>query len=155
MTRALWGGARSCWGRITLALRPALRPGRSAAQARRLSRRGRHVRARLAAQEKGLGHLHPETAQSLAELGLLYARIGLPRQSIEHLQAARQIYAATKGTDNADYAWCTGNLGMSYFQTHNLAEAEPLLQERARRLRNERRAGNRLRQHAQQSGRSL
>ena len=108
---------------------PALRPGRSAAQARRLSRRGRHVSARLAAQEKGLGHLHPETAQSLAELGLLYARIGLPRQSIEHLQAARQIYAATKGTDNADYAWCTGNLGMSYFQTHNLAEAEPLLQE--------------------------
>ena len=82
----------------------------------------------LAIYEKQLEAGHPDTAQSLNNLALLYAREGRYEQAEPLYQHALTIYEKRLGAEHPDTAQSLNNLALLYAREGRYEQAEPLLQ---------------------------
>jgi len=85
-------------------------------------------RRALAIHEKQLGADHPDTANSLNNLALLYQSQGNYQQAEPLYQRALAIYEKQLGADHPDTATSLNNLAAFYRSQGNYQQAEPLYQ---------------------------
>jgi CHAT domain-containing protein/Tfp pilus assembly protein PilF len=82
----------------------------------------------LAIFESQLGPDHPDTAESLNNLALLYKSMGRYVEAEPMYQRALAIYEAELGSDHPDTATSLTNLAGLYLSMGRYGEAEPLVQ---------------------------
>jgi tetratricopeptide (TPR) repeat protein len=88
----------------------------------------------LAIRKKELGPEHPDTAQSLNNLALLYQAMGEYAKAEPLLQEALRVRQKVLGPEHPDTAQSLNNLALVYWATGEYAKAEPLYQEALRIL---------------------
>jgi eukaryotic-like serine/threonine-protein kinase len=71
---------------------------------------------------------HPETLQSMNNLGTAYTRARRPNQAIPLLEETLKLRTAKLGTDDLATLTTKNNLAMAYMQARRLKEALPLLE---------------------------
>ena len=89
-----------------------------------------HTQQALEIRARLLGKSHPKYADTLANWAVLLGDLDDYPRAIDAFQQARATYRDTRGTSSADYVRTLDGLAMAYTMgMHNLAEAEPLLEE--------------------------
>ena len=80
----------------------------------------------MAIREETLGKDHPDVAQSLNNLALIYEQLGQTKLAETLYQRARGIVETGLGQDHPDLANILNNLAGLYYLEKRYAEAEPL-----------------------------
>ena len=77
--------------------------------------------------KKASGENHPDYADSLNDLGVLYHLMDDKATAVLHYEMARSIRRQVLGENHPNYAQSLNNLGQLYQETGDYTEAEPLL----------------------------
>ncbi len=124
-----WRSAANCWARPMAWLPACTAWGISTARSALIPPRS-DTRKRLCNCARLLGRTHPKYAQTLANWAALLSDLQEYSPAIDAFQQAQDVFQRTPSNRGIDYAHAANGLAMAYMMGfHNLAQAEPLLQE--------------------------